>query len=377
MKEEKRLLFLVSEDWYFVSHRLHLAINAIKSGYKVALLSRISRHHDLLVESGIEVIDWPLNRSSRNIWTELRAIKKVFSTIREFKPDLVHAVAAKPMLYTALACRFTGVKSRVFALGGLGFVFSSQERFARLVRPLLVKGFKLALSGVHTRLILQNPDDRNVLLSVDAIDADRIRMIRGAGVDASLFVPKEESLRQRLVVLPARMLWNKGVGEFVECATALREKDDQVRFALVGVPDSHNPESVPEEQLKHWNREGTVEWWGRRDDMPEVYQQASIVCLPTSYGEGLPKSLIEAASCECPIVTYDVSGCREIVVHGVNGVLVPFQDQEALLASIERLLDDADLRTRMGQTGRKMVLNEFTQEKIAEETLQVWEDVLK
>jgi glycosyltransferase involved in cell wall biosynthesis len=370
------LLFVVSEDWYFVSHRLHLAETAIAAGYKVALLSRISQHRAQIEASGVEVLDWSLDRRSRNPFMELRALWVAYGALRRFRPDIVHAVALKPVLYSALACRLAGVHARVSALGGLGFVFSSRKFLARLLRPVLVRAFRWALSGGRSRLILQNPDDQATLLTAGVIEVERIRLIRGAGVDTSDFSPQAELSDVPLVVLPARLLWDKGVGVFVDCARSIKQKGLAARFVLVGEPDEHNPECVPVAQLEVWMAEGAVEWWGRRADMPDVLRQAAVVCLPSSYGEGLPKALLEAASCGRPIVTYDVPGCREVVVDGKNGFLVPLKDEQALVIAVEKLLCDPELRRRMGVAGREMVLREFSQEKVAAETMRVWEEVL-
>lgn len=373
---KRRLLFIVSEDWYFVSHRLHLAQTAITEGYEVALLSRVSNHRTSIEACGVEIIDWPLVRRSHNPFSELHAIWCIYVALRRFRPDIVHAVALKPVLYSALACQFAGVHARLSALAGLGFVFSSRKFVARLLRPMLVLTFRWALSEGRSRLILQNPDDQATLLTAGVIEVERIRLIRGAGVDTSDFSPQAELSGVPLVVLPARLLWDKGVGEFLDCARSIKQKGIAARFALVGEPDDHNPECVPVTQLEAWVSEGAVEWWGRRSDMPEVFKQASVVCLPSSYGEGLPKALLEAASCGRPIVTYDVPGCREVVIEGKNGFLVPLKDRQALIAALEKLLCTPELRRRMGIAGRKMVLREFSQERVAAETLRVWEEVV-
>jgi len=371
----KRLLFVVSEDWYFVSHRLHLAEVAIEAGYQVGLLSRLSTCREKIEQAGIEVFDWSLDRRSRNPLSELRAVAGVVIAIRKFEPELLHAVAMKPVLYSALAAWWTGVHRRVFALGGLGFVFTSSKPLARGLRPIVVRALRLALSGGYSRLILQNADDQASLIGSGVIELERVQLIRGVGVDTSTFLPKRESPGVPLVVLPARMLWDKGVGDFVACARALRARGVIGRFALVGEPDIHNPECVSAAQLNDWVAEGVVEWWGQRGDMPAVLASAHVVCLP-SYREGLPKALLEAASCGRPIVTFDVAGCREVVEDGENGFLVPFKDVSTLTDVMGRLLTDRGLRQRMGAAGREKVLREFSIGRIAEETLRVWDEML-
>ena len=372
----KRLLFIVSEDWYFVSHRLYLGEAARKQGYQVGVLTRISKHRSRIESAGVRVFDWNLNRRSRNPLAELRAVRELVAALREFQPDLIHAVALKPVLYSSLAARLVGVQRRVFAMGGLGFVFASDQLSARLLRPIVVAALRLAFAGTRTQLILQNANDLQLLTAAKVAGATQIRLICGAGVDTQAFRPEPERNGPPLIVLPARMLWAKGIAEFVSCAIEAKRRGLNARFALVGEPDSHNPQCVPEAQLKQWSDAGIVEWWGRRDDMPAVFAEAHIVCLPSSYGEGLPKALLEAASCGRPIVTYDVPGCREVVEHGKNGLLVPLKDTERLVEAIIELVNDPALRKRMGAAGRHKVLAAFSQEQIFDDTLRVWQEVL-
>jgi glycosyltransferase involved in cell wall biosynthesis len=372
----KRLLFIVSEDWYFVSHRLHLAQAALRVGYEVGLITRVSSQRDAIESAGITVIDWNIIRRSGHPWQEFKSLVHLWRGIRSFQPDLVHAVAVKPVVYAALACRLSGVKARVSALGGLGFIFSSSKKSARLLRPFIVSLFRFALGGKKSLLILQNPDDSKLLLSAGVISKKQMRLIRGAGVDTDAFAPAQILVKNPMIILPARMLWDKGVGEFVDAARHIKAQKPNVRFVLVGTPDDQNPESVPVEQLSKWNGEGIVEWWGRMDNMPEVYNQGTVVCLPSSYGEGLPKSLLEAASCGLPIVTYDVPGCREVVQDQVNGFLVPLRDSQRMIKALMELLDNPDLCAQMGKAGREMVLNEFSQELVADQTMKVWEELL-
>jgi glycosyltransferase involved in cell wall biosynthesis len=371
----KRLLFIVSEDWYFVSHRLHMGKAAARAGYRVGVVTRVAQHRKQIEEAGIDVIDWNLNRSSRNPFSELQAIAHLISAMRRFRPDLIHAVALKPVLYASLASRIVGPRRRVFALGGLGFVFASRRLLARLLRPLVIAAFRLELAGEKTLLILQNPEDVAVLTAARVIPGTRVHLIRGAGVDASVFRPQPEQDGPPLVILPARMLWDKGIADFVGCARALRSRGVAASFALVGERDPHNPECVSQEQLTQWVETGCVEWWGRCEDMPAVYARAHVVCLP-SYHEGLPKVLLEAASCARPIVAYDIAGCREVVADGRNGILVPFRDTERLAQAINELLSNAELRRAMGAAGRERVLREFTQEGVAAETARVWAEAL-
>jgi glycosyltransferase involved in cell wall biosynthesis len=235
--------------------------------------------------------------------------------------------------------------------------------------------YRRLLSGEGKRLILQNPDDVRLFVSLGLAREDSIRLIRGSGVDTHRFAPVPEPDGAPLVILPARMLWDKGVGEFVAAARILRQRGVQARFALVGDTDEENPASISQGQLESWARDGVVEWWGRRDDMPEVLRRSALVCLP-SYREGLPKALLEAASCGRAIVTSDVPGCREIVHHDHNGLLVPAQNADVLADALARMLEQPEERHRMGRNGRELVLGEFSQESVSQATLAVYHELL-
>ena len=372
----KKILFIVSEDWYFISHRLHLATAAINNGYEVALLSRMSQHQEFISSLGIKTINWPLERRSRNPMRELRSIYFLIASIRSFNPNLVYAVAIKPIIYTILSKIFFNADGIVLAFGGLGFIFRSNRVSAKILKVFITPIFRLLLTDRNIRLIVQNSDDRRVLDNLKIIDQNKTRLIFGVGVDAEKFSSKPISHTIPLVILPARMLWDKGVGDFVRCAQRCINYKIDVRFALIGDPDPHNPESIPEVQLKEWVDQGVIEWWKKKNNMSEVYSLADIVCFP-SYHEGLPKTLLEAASCELPIVTYDVSGCREVVKDKVNGFLVPFKDEDALFTAVMDLLRDSSLRYKMGVMGRKMIMENFTQEKVTSETMRVCDNLLK
>jgi glycosyltransferase involved in cell wall biosynthesis len=232
------------------------------------------------------------------------------------------------------------------------------------------------LGAPHSRTIVQNPDDIGLLIKM-GVPEDRLRLIRGAGVDTEVFSPALESPPEPITVLfSARMLWDKGAGEFVEAARLLTEAGVKARFILVGAPDPGNPASIPEETLSAWRGENGVEWWGHRDDMRSVFHTAHIACLP-SYREGLPKVLLEAAACGLPIVATDTPGCREIVRDGDNGVLVPVQDAQALAVALRSLIDDGMLRAKMGRRAREIVLAEFSQEQVIAETLAVYHELIQ
>jgi glycosyltransferase involved in cell wall biosynthesis len=371
-----KLLFLVTEDWYFCSHRLPLAVAARANGFEVVVATRVNRDGARITAAGLRLIPLKWSRRGLNPFMELGFIWKLIQIYRREKPDVVHHVAIKPVLYGSLAAWFSSVPGIVNAFGGLGFIFSSQTRMARAMRPLTKAAFQLLLNVGHSLLIVQHSDDRQLLVDRGMIDGSRVRVIRGAGVDVSEFVSQPEPDGIPLVMLASRLLWDKGVGTFVDVARNLLQHGIKARFVIVGQGDPENPASIPDEQLMSWQESGFVEWWGRRSDMASVLSSAHMICLPTAYGEGVPKVLLEAAACGRPIIATDVPGCREIVRHGENGLLVPLRDVTALAEAIRYLVGAADIRRKMGLRGRAIAESEFSVERVIHETLCVYQELL-
>jgi glycosyltransferase involved in cell wall biosynthesis len=300
------------------------------------------------------------------IWTVIRLLK----LYRQEKPDLVHQFTVKCVLYGSLACHVLGIRSIVNSVTGLGYIFMEGGKARMWLRGLIKLSYRLVLK--NTWVIFQNPDDRSTFLESRLVDPKRVALIRGSGVDIRRFSPQPEPAGKPLVVLPARMLWDKGVGEFVKAARMLQAEGVRARFALVGDSDNENPSSVQASQLRAWEKEGVIEWWGWKEDMDDVYAQSAIICLP-SYREGLPKTLIEAAACGCPIVTSDVPGCREVVRHGKNGLLVPARDADALAKALKDLLQSPNARSEMGICGRTIAEKEFSMELVISQTFAVYQ----
>lgn len=370
------LLFVVTEDWYFVSHRLPLAIAARQSGFDVAIATRIDRHGERLREAGLKVLPVAFDRSGLGPLTELRTIRDLARIYAAERPDIVHHVALKPVIYGAMAARWTRVPAVVNALGGLGYVFSNGAARARSMRALVRPALRLALAAPNAQLIVQNSEDRETIVAGKLAPAPRVHLIRGAGVDPLAHRPVAHDVDVPLVILPARLLREKGIAEFVAAARLLREKGTAARFALVGRPDPANPASATEAELRAWTADGAVEWWGWRDDMPAVFSAAQIVCLPTYYGEGLPKALLEGAASGCGLVASDIAGCREIVRDGETGWLVPTRDTAALATALEEAISDRGKRARLGANARDAVAREFSIDRVVAETLAIYRSLL-
>ncbi|MDP3229853.1 MAG: glycosyltransferase family 4 protein [Acidovorax sp.] len=370
----KKLLFLVTEDWYFCSHRLPPARAAQAAGYDIVVATRVGQRGAEITAEGFKLVPIGLRRRSRNPFSEIAAIAEIVQLYRRERPDIVHHVALKPVLYGSLAALLVRRPAVVNAMAGMGFLFTSGSRLATVLRAAVSRVFRVLLNAGRNVLILQNPDDMAMLVSGGLVAASRVRLIRGSGVDIERFRPTQEPDGIPVVMLASRMLWDKGVGEFVAAAAVLRARGVTARFVLVGDGDADNPASIPDDQLKAWHDSGVVECWGRCDNMPAALAQAHIVCLP-SYREGLPKVLLEAAACARPLVATDAPGCREIVRHGENGLLVPLRDAAILAEAIAQLVGDPVLRLQMGETGRQMVESEFSEARVAQQTLAVYREM--
>ena len=362
---------VVNQDAFFLSHRLPLARGAREAGFEVVVVTGESGSGQAIRAEGFEFAPLPITRSAINPFADVRTVVALAKLYRRYRPVLVHHSTVKPVIYGSLVSRLAGGPVVVNTISGLGYAFTSDDSTALALRPLLRTLWRVALGHPKSRTIFQNPDDRGDFIRMGLVREGATALVRGAGIDCARFEATPEPQGVPVVVLPARMLWDKGVKEFVEAARMIHARGHVARFALVGAPDSGNRAAIPEAQLAAWVGEGVVEWWGHRADMPTVLASSSIIVLP-SYGEGLPKVLLEAAASARSIVTTDVRGCREIVRQDVNGLLVPPRDGATLAQAIERLLTSAELRTRFGQAGRRLAETEFAESVIVQQTLEVY-----
>lgn len=364
----KALLF-ANTAWYLYNFRLPLAEALRGRGYDVVLVSPRDEYVDRLQEAGFRWVEFPFSRKGRNPFQEMLTIQRLVNLYRQEKPDFVHHFTIKCVLYGSLAARWTGIRRVINSITGLGYVFIANHLTARIMRPLILFLYRSALRS--TQVIFQNGDDLRQFEELKLITPVQVRIVRGSGVDIRKFIPTPEPAGQPVVVLPARLLWDKGVGEFVQAARQLKSEGTEARFALVGDIYPDNPASVPEPAVREWQQEGVVEWWGWQGDMPGVFSRSHIVCLP-SYREGLPKTLIEAAGCARPLVAFDAPGCREVVIPGETGLLAKYKDAADLAACLNQLLENPQERTRMGENARKMAETDFSTDRIVGETLEVY-----
>jgi glycosyltransferase involved in cell wall biosynthesis len=287
----------------------------------------------------------------------------------------VHLVTIKPVLYGGISARLVKVPNVVYAISGLGSVFTRNGFKAQLFRKFITTLYKYALGCHNACVIFQNVDDQAALLKVGAVTAKRSLIIRGSGVDLNKIIALNEPTGTPVVAFAARLLEEKGVRIFVDAAQQLQSKNQNIRFWLIGKPDPGNPSSVSEEELSIWSKQGIVETLGFRTDIPELFSQVHIVTLPSYYGEGLPKVLIEAAASGRAVITTDHPGCRDAIEEGVTGLLIPVRDSQALATAIEKLINDKDLRCKMGKAGRTLAEREFSINRVVQAHLDIYKNL--
>ncbi|OGB02921.1 MAG: glycosyl transferase family 1 [Burkholderiales bacterium RIFCSPLOWO2_12_FULL_64_99] len=373
-----RVLLFANTDWYLYNFRRSLALALRDAGHEVILLSPPGPYGAKLQSLGLEWHAAPMDRRSLNPLREIKLLRWLTQFMRAQQIDVVHGFTIKCAVYGSLAARWAGVPARVNAVAGMGYVFTSNDAKALILRPVVRSLLRLALGGKGARLILQNPDDVRLFQQAGLVDDTTIRLIPGSGVDCSRFAPTDSNLRQpgarMRVVLPARLLWDKGLAEFIDAARQLKAANKPIDLLLAGDPDPGNPAAVPEATVQQWVREGLVGWLGHVDDMPALFRSVDVVALP-SYREGLPKGLIEAGASGLPLVTTDVPGCREVVTNNVDGLLVPVKNASALADALARLCDDPPLRARLGAAARTKALTEFDERIVIERTAAVYKEL--
>jgi glycosyltransferase involved in cell wall biosynthesis len=363
-----KIILFANTDWYLYNFRLSLAKELRAHGHEVILVSAPGPFEPLLQESGFRWVSFPLSRQGINPLYELRTLWQLIRLYHELGPDIVHHFTIKPVLYGSIAAHILRIPGIINSITGLGHLFIDPEPITRILRRLASWLYRLYLRG--TQVIFENPEDRRIFIEWKFIKPEQAHLILGTGVDVERYRPTVKENDPPIVLFSSRMLVTKGVLEYVEASRILKNKGIRARFALAGKADAGNPASIPEEQIDAWKESDLVEWWGWQSDMPAALARTDIFCLP-SYREGVPNALLEATACGLPIVTTDTPGCRDVVTHGVNGLLVPIKNAQAIADALELLIQDPELRRRMGSAGREIAVN-FSDIKINRETLAVY-----
>ena len=368
-----KIILFANTDWYLYNFRLKLASKLCEQGHELFLLSPPGDFHTRLREQGYQWIPFPLSRQGINPFNEIKTLVRLISIYKQIRPEIVHHFTIKPVIYGSIAAHILSISGIINSITGLGHLFIDSGFVTHMLRGLAKWLYRISLRG--TQVIFENPEDRNTFIQNKFIEPEQSHLILGTGVDVNKFRPSEKGNSIPLVLFSSRLLMTKGLVEFMEAIEILHQKKLMARFAVAGTPDPGNPASISEAQLNLWKKSDLAEWWGWQDDMPAALAKTDIFCLP-SYREGIPNALLEACASGLPIVTTDVPGCRDVVQHGVNGLLVPPRDANALASALEALLISPDRRITMGTAGRQLALNRFSLSHIISQNLEVYDQVM-
>lgn len=371
-------MFVVNVAWFFLSHRLPLARAAMAAGFSVHLVSGIedeAEEHEVQ-RQGITFHRVRVARSGLNPLREVNTVRELRRSLQLVRPDIVHNVTPKPVIYGTRVARAVGTRGIVNAISGFGHVYAARTR-RPLLRGLLDRAYAGSFRPQNVRIIVQNDADRAEVLRLCPAAADRIRLIPGSGVDLAEYRHSPEPGGTPTVLLPARLLREKGIGEFAAAAAELRRRGVTARFVVAGRLDPANRSALSAQEMGELTAASGVQWLGDCRDMPRCLSEAHIVCLPTYYREGVPKVLLEACAAGRAIVTTDIPGCRDVVRAGENGLLVPPQDAAALAVAIRQLLEDPQLRVRMGMAGRARAEAEFGIEQVVQSHLELYDEFIE
>ena len=373
----KKILFVVNIDWFFLSHRLPIALEALKQGYQVHLVTEITDKHKELEGYGFIVHPIVFNRGALSLSGEFLIFMRLWKLFKLIKPDIVHLVTIKPVLLGGLAARISGQKAVVAAVSGLGLVFTTSGLWGLVRRWVAGNVYKLVFKHPNLKVIFQNSDDKERMVKITGLSDGKLELIHGSGVDLSEYVHRPLPGGVPIVIFAARFLGDKGIREFTQAAILLKQQGIRARFCLVGSVDVANPNSVTNEDLMKWSREGAIELWGQRRDMPEVISSASLVVLPSYYGEGLPKVLIEASACGRAVVTTDHPGCRDAIIPNVTGLLVPIRNSNALASAMQYLLSNTTICQSMGERGRLLAESKFDVAHVVAAHLRIYHELIQ
>lgn len=372
----KKLFIVVNQDSFFLSHRLPIGLAAKNAGYDVTIICEDTGSSHRIIESGLNTINLTIDKAGMNISEELKTFMFLYKVFKKKKPDIVHLVGLKTMLWGSLACKFAGVRAMVSAVCGLGVLFDEGHRDS-LVSRMILKVLRFTHKGAFVRVVFQNDDDNKLFLNKEVITKERCAFTNGSGInlDEYSYSPEPEDGPVK-IIFTARMVEDKGTLVLIDAAKRLEDKYKQkAQFLLCGGLDT-NPHGITKEKLEHLCDGSYIQWLGYRKDVKELLKRSHIMAFPSWYREGLPKSVIEAEALGRPVVTTDSVGCKDTVIDGYNGYIVKPKDPAQLEAAIKRLIDNSELRRKMGRNAREFAVQRFDIEDVIKVHLKIYHDLL-
>lgn len=383
--EKMRLIYIVNNLGFFVSHRISLAIHAKASGFDVLVIAGSGGSETLedqaekvIKRCGINFKRLKYRGASFQIFDDLIGIAQLFIIIHHLAPNLIHCISPKGVLYGGLASKFQKKCGRVFSISGMGTLFTdlnSKSIFIKILSQLYRALFKIAFSGKSSQIIVQNSQDLIEIKKFYNCEKNSLNLIPGVGICIADYISVDRSKKEKIVLLPARMIWEKGIREFVSAANKIYALHPDWKFLLAGIADYEHPSKIPKDWLEAVSKKGNIFWIGHCDDMVAQYKKAHIVCLP-SYREGFPKALMEAAAAGCAIITSNATGCREAIIEGVTGDLVEIKNEQQLYEKLLRLIENPEVIEKYALAGRKMAFKKYDENEIIKDTIGIYDRLI-
>ena len=371
---KKKILFIVNADWFFCSHRLNIGVEAIKNNYEVHLATKFTGCEEKLIPLGFKIHPITFDRGSNLIKTA-KSFFQIFFLIKKIKPDIVHAITLKPIIFGGFAAKFLTNLSFVASVSGLGYLFISSDLKALILKFFAKFFIRLAFSKENLKVIFQNQEDLKEISRMCNLNFKKTILIKGSGVDLNFFKPLRKEPNSKNILFASRLLKSKGLLEFIKSAKVMNSSD--FTFLVAGMLDKENPDCISEKQINEWERNGIIKYCGYIKNMRDLISQSKVVVLPSYYGEGLPKILIEAAACGKPIITTDHQGCRDAIIPNKTGILIPPRDTKALTSALKKLLNSPDLCKKMGLAARNYAIENFDIKSVNEKHLRIYGDFIK
>lgn len=367
-----KLAFIVNTDWFFVSHRLSLAEVAIAAGFDVHLITNVSNKESVIKQAGVNLHHLPISRKGTNPFSELGTVVRLAKILASIQPNILHLVTPKGVIYGGVLAKFLPKSKVVAAISGLGSVFSDTQGSGLLMRAVVSTLYRVALSGRSTQVIFQNSDDQREISRLVNIPPHNSHLIRGSGVPLNRyqFLPEPDGVVT--VTFASRLLWEKGIGEFIKAANQLAGLGVRARWIVSGQFDQGNPTAITEEEFRALDVNGVIEYVGYSEDIPNLFRESHVIVLPSYYKEGIPRVLLEAAACGRPVVTTDMPGCREAIEPGITGEVIPARDVSSLADVIQKLIESPQMRQEMGKRGRELAEREFDVDLVAARHLEIY-----
>ncbi len=376
-KMQRKLFIVVNQDRFFLSHRLPIGMAAKNEGYDVTVVSQDTGESGRIREAGLKTIDLLINKAGTNLKDEVKTLFFLYKLFRRERPDIVHLVGLKIMLWGSIACKLAGIKSMVSAVCGLGVLFDEQHAHSLMSRSIL-KVLRWTHKGNGTRIIFQNEDDKAIFKAAKIMTEEQCGFTNGSGINLKDYDYTPEPIDGKIkVIFTARMIEDKGPMILIDAAKKLEaDYKDQVQFLLCGGLDT-NPNGITKEVLEDKCDGEYIQWLGHRKDIHTLLNQSHIMAFPSWYREGLPKSVIEAAAIGRPVVTTDSVGCRDTVIDGKTGFIIPIKDSEALASKLKTLFDNVALRKKMGENARKYAEEKFSIEDVVQTHISIYNSLLE